>query len=71
MLNQALFHELESYGLTEEHLKQLLAVCHRGFGKAIWYMDHDGIATVEFTVKASRNDGRGMRNLTTLLQKES
>ena len=55
MLNQAVFRELESYGLTDEHLLQLLTVCRRGTGKAIWYMDHNGIATVEFTVKASRN----------------
>lgn len=70
MLNIGTLRELESYGLTDEHLVQLLAVCRRGTGKAIWHMDQDGIATVEFTVKATRRDGRGMRTLTDLLQKE-
>ena len=34
MLNQALLRDLESYGLTEDHLIQLLAICSRGAGRA-------------------------------------
>ena len=70
MLNQMLFQQLEAFGLTNEHLEQLLAVCERGTGKATWHIDPTGLAKVEVTLTALRKDSRGMRSLTHLLQKE-
>jgi hypothetical protein len=70
MLNPVTLHDLESYGLTEAHLLQLLALCERGTGRATWHVDPQGIAKVEVTLFASRKDSQGMRSLTTLLQKD-
>ena len=70
MLNPDLFHRLETYGLTDQHLEQLIAVCQRGTGKATWHVDREGLCKVEVTVFAVRRDYVGMRTLTHFLQKD-
>ena len=71
MLNPALFRQLEDFGLTDQHLTQLLAMCAReGTGRVTWHIDPSGVAKVEVTLFATRRDSTGMRNLTHLLQKE-
>jgi hypothetical protein len=69
-LNALLLTRLEEFGLTNEHLAQILAVCERPPGRATWHIDQRGLAKVEVTLSASMRDSRGMRSLTHLLQKE-
>ena len=69
-LNPVLLTELESYGLTNEYLEQLLAVCKHHYGRVTWNIHHEGFSKVEVTLFASMQDSRRMRTLTQLLQKE-
>jgi hypothetical protein len=68
-LNPAVLTQLETYGLTNEHLEQLLAVCQRASGRLTWHLHQHCIAKVEVTLFAEQRDSRGMRDLTHLLAK--
>lgn len=70
MLNPNLMSQLETYGLTDDHLAQLLAICHLGEGRATWHIGKGYLTKVEVALFASQRDSRGMRHLTDLLQKE-
>lgn len=71
MLNPLLIEQLESHGLSEDHLHQLLAICQRGSGRATWHIDPDGyLAKVEVTLWAARRDRSRLRALTQLLHKD-
>ena len=71
MLNPALIRQLESYGMTNDHLEQLLAGCQRGKVRTTWHTDHHGnFAKVEVTYVATPRDSRSMRELTQVLQKD-
>lgn len=68
-LNQSLFAQLELYGLSNNHLEQLLALCQNRPGKAVWHIDQEGFAKLEISLYAPMRDTRRMRELTHLLQK--
>lgn len=70
MLNPNLMSQLETYGLTDEYLAQVLAVCQLGEGRATWHVTRGMLAKVEVALYALPRDSRGMRHLTDLLQKE-
>src|SRR5262245_668710 len=70
-LNPTLFTALESHGMTDDHLRQLLAVCDHGSARATWHIDPNGFfAKLEIAFFAKMSDTRSMRQLTQLLQKE-
>jgi hypothetical protein len=71
-LNPLLFAKLESHGMTNDHLEQLLAVCEHGSARATWHINREGIfIKLEIGLSALMQDSRGMRDLTHLLQKPS
>ena len=71
-INPRILTELEAYGLTSDHLQQLLAVCERGAGRITWHADGSGrLVKVEATLTMPSRNRQGMRELTHLLQKDS
>jgi hypothetical protein len=70
-INPGLLNRLEEYGLTNQHLEQLLSVCLHGPGQAVWHIDKEGyFSKIEMTLFAYTRDTRSMRNLTQLLGKD-
>jgi hypothetical protein len=69
-LNPALWNQLEAYGVTNEHLLQLIALCERPPGKATWHMHPDHFVRLEITLSTPMQDVYRMRDLTKMLQKE-
>ena len=71
MLNPQVLQQLESFGLTDDHLCQLVAVCQRGSGQVRWHIAPDGfLAKIEIALYVSRRDTLGMRRLTDFLRQK-
>jgi hypothetical protein len=69
--NPDYLRRLEDYGMTNDHLRQLLGVCERGPGRVTWHVERQGFfAKVEMTFFGWTRDTGSMRNLSQLLEKE-
>jgi len=69
-LNALVLQELETYGLSDQHLQQLLAICKRGTGHLTWHIDQKGLNKVEVTLFATMRDRRSMTTMTKMLEQE-